>query len=448
MDFQEFKNAVFAAADSMGIKEYEIYYQATASTSVGAFQHEINQFSSSVEGGVCFRCIAEGKMGYASTEDLSLEQARAIVIKARENAGILESEEPVFLNAGGMEYASPQLADYTLPSAEALIAKVLETQEKLYAADASVVDGCSTQGFGEEETIAICNSKGLDLSYRNRVAGLIVGALVAEKEEKANDYQIKLGQPDTIDTDELVTKAVSAAKEKLSSDTAPTMVCPVVFDPEALADLLEVFCNVFSSEAAQKGLSLLAGKEGQTVASQAVTLIDDPFHKDNPMPIPFDAEGSPTYAKAVIEKGRLNTLLYNLKTAHQAGKTTTGNAAKGSYAASVAIRPFTMYLQAGDLTEEELLKKAGNGVYIQSLSGLHAGANPVSGDFSLQSAGYLIENGQKTKAVKGFTVAGNFFDLLKKITAVADTVRLPMPMGMTAFGGPCVLAEGLSIAGK
>jgi PmbA protein len=107
-----------------------------------------------------------------------------------------------------------------------------------------------------------------------------------------------------------------------------------------------------------------------------------------------------------------------------------------------------MYLAGGDITEEELLRKAGNGVYINSLGGLHAGANPISGDFSLQSAGFLIENGVKTTAVKAFTVAGNFYELLKNITAVANNSHLPTAMGMTAFGAPTTLVEGLSIAGK
>ena len=97
---------------------------------------------------------------------------------------------------------------------------------------------------------------------------------------------------------------------------------------------------------------------------------------------------------------------------------------------------------------DELLKKAENGVYISSLEGLHAGADPVSGDFSLQSAGFMIEGGIKTTAVKSFTVAGNFYDLLKNITALANNCQLPMAMGMTAFGSPSVRVDGLSIAGK
>ena len=166
------------------------------------------------------------------------------------------------------------------------------------------------------------------------------------------------------------------------------------------------------------------------------------------MPIPFDAEGYPTCRKNVVEKGVLNTLLYNLKTAAVAGKTSTGNASKGGYSSSVGISPFSMYIENGEFTEEQLLKKAGNGVFINSLGGLHAGANPISGDFSLQSAGFMIENGKKTTHVKSFTVAGNFYDLLQSITAVADNGKLPNAMGITAFGSPSVLISQLSVAGK
>ena len=107
-----------------------------------------------------------------------------------------------------------------------------------------------------------------------------------------------------------------------------------------------------------------------------------------------------------------------------------------------------MYLAPGTLTEEELLQQAQNGVYINALAGLHAGADPVTGDFSLQSSGYLIENGKKTASIKSFTVAGNFFDLLKNISAVSDRVELPMAISPTAFGAPSVLVQSLSVAGK
>lgn len=448
MNFNEFKQLVIAQCTSLGIAEYELYYQTESSTSVDTFQHTINEFSSSYTGGICFRAIVNGKMGYASTEALCAEEAKAIVERARENALVLEAEEAVFLCEGGQEYKPLEDKSYPLPTTEELIAKVLETTEKLYAADPMAVDGCQTQGIIESGEVAIYNSKGLDLHHSTKASGLVAVGVVSNGEEMANEYKIKLGKLDEIDTDDLVAKAIGSAKEQLGGEVAPTGVYPVVFDPEAMSDLLSAFSSIFSSEVAQKGLSKLADKEGQVIASSAVTLIDDPFHKENPMPMPFDAEGCPTDTKFVIQEGKLNTLLYNLKTAAVAGKKTTGNASKAGYSSSVTVRPFTMYLSGGELTEAELLQKAGNGVYINSLGGLHAGADPISGDFSLQSAGFLIENGEKTKRVKSFTVAGNFYDLLQNIVAVADNCHLPKAFGSTAFGAPSVLVENLSIAGK
>jgi len=448
MTFNEFKELVIAECASQGITEYELYYQASASTSVDTFQHSINEFTSSESGGVCFRCIVGGKMGYASTEDLSAEQAKAVVMKAADSALLLEAEEQVFLGEGGQEYEPLEDKSYPLPSTEELIAKVLETTEKLYAADPAAIDGCQTQGIRESMQTAIYNSKGLDLSYAVDIAGLIAVGVVTNGKEMSNDYQIKLGQLDKIDTDVLVKEAVDGAKIKLGGDVAPTGQYPVVFNTEAMCSLLGVYSSIFSSEAAQKGLSKLAGQEGEVIASPIVTLVDDPFHPENPMPMNFDAEGSPTHKKSIIEGGKLNTLLYNLKTAAVAGKKTTGNASKAGYDSAVGLRPFTLYLENGDLSEEELLAKAGFGVYITDLSGLHAGADSISGDFSLQSAGFMIRDGKKAEYVKSFTVAGNFYDLLKNITALANNCHLPRAMGSTAFGAPSVLVEGLSVAGK
>ncbi len=448
MNYVDFKNAVVAKAQAMGITEYELYYESSRSTNIDVFRQEINEFSAGTDGGVCFRCIVNGKMGYASTEALNDAEAAAIVERAYDNASVLEADEPVFLNEGGKTYQTLAKAHYDLPETDGLIRLVLEAQHQLYKADSAVVDGSMSQIMAGNSQIAICNSKGLDLQYENNLLGLLVDAVVTDGTEKADDYQLKVAAPDAIDAAALAAKAVAGAKAKLGGKVAPTGNYPVVFAPEAMASLLQVFSGIFSSESAQKGLSKLGGQEGQIIASSVVTLVDDPFHKDSPMPIPFDAEGSPTCRKNVIEQGVFKTLLYNLKTAAVAGVETTGNASKAGYDAPVGIRPFTFHLAAGAYTEEQLLKKAGNGVYINSLQGLHAGANPVTGDFSLQSAGFMIEGGKKTTPVRSFTVAGNFYELLKNITAVADNMTLPMATGMTAFGSPSVLAEGLSIAGK
>ena len=448
MNFNAFKEAIMAAAQDLGVADYELYYQTSESTSVSAYLHELNEFTASMEGGVCLRCIVDGKMGYAATQSLDPKAAKDLLLRAMDNAATIETEDAVFLGEGGQVYEPLERKVYDLPSTDKLIAAVLDTQEKLYAADAAIVDGSTTQGFAERSEFAIFNSRGLDLRYANNFTGLMVDATVAQGEEKSNDFQIKLGALDTIDTTAMTAKAAKTALEKLGGEVPTTGTYPVVFNPDAVYSLLSCFAGIFSSEAAHKGLSKLKDREGEVIASQLVTLVDDPAHADSPMPMNFDAEGSPTHRKNIIEKGVLNTLLYNLESAARVGKQTTGNASKGSYDSPVGIRPFTLYVENGDLTEEELLQKAGNGVYINSLEGLHAGANAISGDFSLQSAGYLIENGQKTAHIKSFTVAGNFYDLLKNVVAVANNGTLPMPLGMTTYGGPSILVEGLSIAGK
>ena len=448
MNFNAFKEAVIAAAKEQGITEYELYYRVSESTSVDTFRHEINEFSSSLDGGVCFRCIVDGKMGYASTEELSEAQAVSIVRRAADNAGILETEDKVFLGKGGEEYEPLTLTPYELPTVEEMTNLVLEADKELYDADPAVIDGSSASARCGKESIAIYNSNGLDLSYENNRAMFFLASVVTDGKEMADSFEVKAGSFAELDMKKQVAKVVENAKSKLGADVAPTGAYPVVFAPRAMTSLLSTFSGIFSSENTQKGLSQLGGKEGEKVAADIVTLVDDPFYKGSATPINFDAEGSPAHTKSVIENGTLKTLLYNLKTAAIAGKKTTGNASKDSYAASVGIRPFTMYLAPGDLTEEELLKKAGNGVYITSLGGLHAGANVISGDFSLQSSGYMIENGVKTQAVKSFTVAGNFYSLLNQITALSNEVELPGFGGITSFGAPAVLVEGLSIAGK
>ena len=448
MTFIEFKNAVIAACAEFGIAEYELYYQSGSDTSIGVFAHEINEFSSSEGGGVCFRCIVNGKMGYASTQALNETEAKEVVRRAADNAACLETEEAVFLCEGGKEYKALELNSYDLPTTEELIECALSTQEKIYAADPMVIDGCQTQVISESSEIAIYNSKGLDLTYSNKVSGLVVAAVVSDGKEMSDSYEIKLGKLSELDTDALAKKAVADAKLKLGGEAPASGAMPVIFNTDAMCSLLGVFSSIFSSENAQKGLSALAGKEGEMIAADCVTLVDDPFHPESPAPMNFDGEGCPTYTKNVIESGKLNTLLYNMKTAAVAGKQTTGNASKAGYDSPVGIRPFTMYLANGTMTEDELLAKAGSGVYITDLGGLHAGANPISGDFSLQSSGFKIEDGKKTDYIKAFTVAGNFYEMLKNIVALADNCHLPRAMGTTAFGSPSVLVEGLSVAGK
>lgn len=444
MDFLSYKNAVFAAAKQKGLTEYEVYYQGCSATVASAYKQEINDFSAATDGGLCFRCICGGKMGYASTE--ALEDAEGLVARAMDNAAVLEAEEQVFLAEGGQNYRKWAGKNYRLPTTGRLLELILDTQQALY--DCGAADGTTVRGVSEENVIEIYNSKGLEVRTKVDICALILNGVVEGDGEKASEHKIRLGDPETVDIRALAGEVVAKAREKLGGKTPQTGACPVIFSPKAMADLLSVNSDIFFGGRAQKGLSKLADKEGTVIAAPCVTLVDDPFHPQSPIPMAFDGEGSPTKRKTVIENGVLKTLLYNLKTANVAGKKTTGNASKGNYDSPVGTRTYSMYLCGGHCTEDELLSMAGDGVYITNLSGLHAGANSVTGDFSLQSAGFLIEQGKKTHFVKGFTVAGNFYQLLKDVRAVADNCCLPEPVGMTAYGAPSTLVDGLTVAGK
>lgn len=447
MEFEAFSKIVAQEAAARSIDTYELYYQRQEMTEVSAFAHEIKEFSDASEGGVCLRCLAGGHMGSASTESLTEESARALVRRAADNAAVLEKDEPEFLAEAGQTYQALPAREAALPAADALCKMALDSQDALYAEE-GVVDGCESTSFSLRTRTAIVNSRGLSLSSESAVSGLVMQAIVAGNDEKTSAYRQRTGTPETVDLPALAAETASDARARLGAGAPDSGSVPVVFSPRAMESLFGAYAGIFSAENVQKGLSLLKDKEGTAIASAAVTLIDDPFYKDSAMPMPFDAEGTPTAEKNVIEKGTLNTLLYNLSTAAAAGKTTTGNAARRDYADKISVRPFTLRLAPGPDTEEALLQKAGRGIYIDFLGGLHAGANPISGDFSLQSGGFLIENGQKTTPIRSFTVAGNFFTLLQNISAVANNPKPPMSLGVTSFVSPSVLVLGLSVAGK
>ena len=213
-----------------------------------------------------------------------------------------------------------------------------------------------------------------------------------------------------------------------------------------MRSLLAVYSAVFNARNVQMGMSLLRGKLGETIASDCVTITDDPDR--NASSIHFDAEGVATYRKCVVENGVLKTFLHNRESAKADGVVSTGNASKGGYSSPIGISPFVFAIEPGSLSLDELFKKANNGVYITEIKGLHAGADAVTGDFSLECAGYLIKDGKKSNAVKSFTIAGNFFELLKSVDSLSNDLQLGVSGGgFTTFGAPDVLIMDASLAG-
>lgn len=172
-----------------------------------------------------------------------------------------------------------------------------------------------------------------------------------------------------------------------------------------------------------------------------MTIVDDPLMKGGLATSAFDGEGSASRTKKVVDSGKLTTLLHDRKTARKQGVASTGNAAR--VGGRIMVAPTNLYIAAGEKSLTELMADVGNGVVITELAGLHAGANPSSGDFSLLSKGYTIENGKRGRAVEQITVAGNFYQLLKSICAVGSDLTFEG----SSIGSPSVDAGTLKISG-
>ena len=448
MTQNEMKQIISDAAAKAGIIEYELYFEEAQGTDVTIFEREVKEFSSEEVAGVCFRCFVNDNIGYASTELFTEEELAALPARALENAHLIESGDAQPFYKAGDTYRPVVQSRSPLASSSDYIRTAMDAQEAAYAADDRITTGTETSCGGVRRKIWLFNSNGLDLTADYGYDVLVSGPVARDGEESTDGMTFAYGKLSELDAKKVANTAVSRAVSKLHASQQTSGQMPVVFSGEQMCTILSAFLSVFSADAAQKGLSLLSEKEGETIAAPCVTLIDDPFYKDSPVQMSFDAEGVATFTKPVIENGVLKTLLHNRKTAQKAGVASTANGAKYSYADAVSISPYCFYLQPGDVSFDTLIDGIESGVYITALKGLHAGANAITGDFSIDSEGFTIENGKLGGAVRSFTVAGNFFDLLKNIRGFDKAFYLDYPSGVTVLGSADALVDGLTIAGK
>lgn len=449
MDRQLFIDKLFLAAKEAGIEECEAYFAMSDDFSVEVLEGQIKEYSAAVSSGVCLRGVYEGKMGYASSEEMDEDAIEMLVHSVKENAMLIETDDKTTIFEGSPAYeAFNQYNEETasIPAGEKIQA-AMEIEKLVKAADPRVVrtEGCSYASMINEKRIV--NSKGLDVSYKAAMVGAVAVPIVSENGKVNYAFDMKYAfDKNEVKIDEIAKKAVQEALSGLNASPVPSGEYKTIFRNDVATGLLATFSGIFSAENARKGLSLLKGREGEKIASDAVTIIDDPLMKGGFASCPFDAEGVATKYKTVVENGTLNTLLHNRTTAEAMGKETTGNASKGGYSAPVLVAPTNFYLKPGEDDLDTLVKKVENGLLITSLQGMHSGANQISGDFSLGAKGFRIENGKITTPVEQITVADNFFELLKKIASVASDLEFRPGMS-TSIGAPSFFVEKISVAG-
>jgi PmbA protein len=448
MNYELLKKAIEDEAKLQGLTEYEIYYMASEELEVGTLNKEPNSFSLGKSGGICFRALYDGKIGYAASELMEESEMKALVSRAKENAIATEKPDTVGIFKGSDSYVELKKSDYSLKGAAELKKITGEIADALYNNSDKVTSGTATYGVTAGFEVHLSNSHGLNLSNKCGINLVQAMAVICDEGKFENAYSVKELKDEEIDLDEMASEIVEEAVLKANAGLIESGKYSVVLSGKQMRTILSAFVSAFSAKMAQMGMSLLKGKEGEKIAADIVNITDDPMREGVSIQTNFDAEGVAAYRKSIVENGVLKTLLHNRETAMAQGVESTGNASKGGYASPVAVSPYAFCIEAGDKTEEELFALAGNGIYVTELKGLHAGANAVTGDFSIESAGFKIVDGKKGEAVKSFTIAGNFFELLKSIAALSDKVEVAVTGGFTTFGSPAVLIHDVSVAGK
>lgn len=447
MELELFVDSLFKKASEAGFSEYEVYYVDRESLGISVYKEEVEKYNLNNSAGLSFRGKLGDRIGYSYTEILDEDAIDMLVKKAKENVSAIENNDIQFIYEGDKEYKEIstyyEALENLAPDKLINIAINMEKEAKKYCDKVESFSGCAISYSSGK--YGIINSKGLNLKNKSNLLTAYVVPIVKDGENMYDGCGYVVAKSlDEIDPAKIAKMGVDEALSKIGATSIPASNYKVIINNEAMVSLLSTFAGIFSGDAVQKGLSLLKGKEGEIIASDIVNLVDDPHLKDGLASVAFDDEGVATVKTYLIQDGKLNTLLHNLKTANKAGVKSTGNGFKASYASPISVSPTNFYIEPGVNSLEEMTKKIDKGLIITDLAGLHSGANSITGDFSLAAKGFYIENGVKTHPVEQITVAGNFFTLLTDIEEVGDDLKFPM----SSVGSPSIMIKELSIAGE
>lgn len=445
MTFSEFRDILFKLALEKGCESAEVYASSSEGFSVTVLDSEINKYSVEKYNGLNLRVLVNGRNGYAYTE--VFENPEELVRHAIDNAVSIETTD-VFPMQGACVYEDIEAPDDPLGALDEKekieLARRLEKDTLAYDGRVTRCDQYNSVNTSVVKT-HIHNTLGLAADSEQSVSYVIVNPILRQGEEEHMGFGFKF-RPSLGDIPEVIRESVENALLEFNASPVDSGEYRILLRNDAAADLLSAFFSMFSAESVQKGLSLLKGKLGETIAAPCVSIVDDPFLADNPRA--FDGEGVPSVRTEVVKDGALMSFLHNLKTALKDGVKSTSNAGRAGVASPVGIAPSNFFIKEGEKSFDELKKELGNGLVITELSGLHAGLNPVSGDFSLIAKGLLVENGEVVRSVDQITCAGNFLSLMRDIEAVGNDIRWSFGGGFGRVGSPCLLIKKVVVSGK
>lgn len=448
--FDQEIDTLLTLAKQQGLKDVEVYAKRDIGLSLKAQKGALEHFQRSDSVGVGVRVLLGERMGYAYTENLAPEALARVLKEAASNAELVEAQPGAALATaeslpeGGLSLFNPELDAVPL---QEKIDLALQLEKTAYAVDPRIRTVPYSSYSDGTQFVRIANTHGVDRQFRANAAFAFSYPIATEGAENKVHFEVQAVRNfKDLNLDAVAGAAARGALQRLGAQAIASGHYPVVLAPKAMSELLSTFSSLFSAKAVQEGKSLLAGREGEVIASPLVRLKDDPLLADGFGTRPFDDEGVPSKPLTLIENGVLKGFLHNTQTANRAGVPSTGHAARGGYKGTIGVAPSNFYVEKGTSPLAELVKGPGKVIVIDDLQGLHAGTNPISGDFSLQAQGYVYENGERIAPITGFTVAGNFLTMLKEVEAVGDDLRF-FPEG-AYIGTPSLRIRELSIAGS
>ena len=441
---ESFMKKLIDNSKDYGFEEAEAAFSSGITMSVMILNGEVQSYERSTEQGVSFKGKKNGQMAAASTTEFTDEALEFLLSNASDCCDVKDDEDEDFIycDPDHKELKLSQITDAFEKNTYTKFSELGLKLEKDIFALSEYVKGVDHLSISCDRSLDFkINSKGLYAYKDSDYVGLYVAGR-AEKDgvvKTAGHYWYG-NDIDKFDEDKFLKVFSDKLLTKFGGSSVPSGKYDIVLGNEAVISFISTFMPNFSSYAMQQGMSLLAGREGEKIASDIFTLREEPMYEKALIKVPFDSEGVITYPKSLIENGVFMTALYNLKTANKAGIKSTGNGFKGIGYANLIVEP-------GEASFEQLLEAAGKGLYITDLSGLHAGVNAISGDFSLLCEGYLIEDGKIVRAVEQITVSDNFYEVLKKIALIGNDV-IAEPDGAGELFAPSMLIKNISVAGE
>jgi len=411
-------------------EQVEVVVGRSTSTEVRVYEGDVEQLASATSAGIGVRVISDHRQGFAYAGSLDPEVLAETLAEARDNATFATPDEWLGL-AEPDDVAVPSLDLYreglAKVSTEAKIDLAVELEKAVRAADGRItgIDAADyADGVSEG---AVISTTGIRAASREASCYVSVSCVAQDGDDTQTGFGFSVGRlPTDLDISVAAGDAANRATRLLGATQPRSGRVTVVLDPYVTAQFLGIIGSTLSGESVLKGRSLFAERLGEEVAAGAFTLIDDATNPLAYSSSETDGEGLASRRNVLIDAGRLNQFVHNAYTARRTGTSSTANAVRGfSSTPSVGCRALS--LAPGAKFQPELLADVGEGVLISSVSGLHSGVNPVSGDFSTGAEGLRITGGSLGEPLREFTIASTLQRMLADVAAVgADIEWLPM----------------------